>query len=204
VPTTLRLYSDFVCPFCFVAEQSTVPRLVADFDVVVDWRGFPLHPRTPKGGMPLSTLFPAARLPAAKEYLREFAGRFGVTGIVHPERVPSSQRALAMAEYAREQGKLEEFRRAGMDAHWRHENDLESDEHLRRVCESVGLDADAALAAADAPRYRAVVAERIEEAHAAGVTGVPTFRIGDEVVVGCQPYEVLKAAAQRAGARRRA
>jgi predicted DsbA family dithiol-disulfide isomerase len=204
VPTTLRLYSDFVCPFCFVAEQSTVPRLVDEFDIVVDWRGFPLHPRTPKGGMPLSTLFPAARIPAVKEQLRQFAARFGVAGIVHPDRLPNSKRALAMAEFAREQGKLEEFRRAGMDAHWRHENDLESDAHLRRVCESVGLDADAALAASEDPRFRALVDARIDEAHAAGITGVPTFRIGDEVVVGCQPYEVLAAAAQRAGAKRRA
>ena len=32
---------------------------------------------------------------------------------------------------------------------------------------------------------------------------VPTFFIGDEEVVGCQPYEVLAAAAERAGAKRR-
>ncbi len=204
MPTTLRLYSDFVCPFCFVAEQSTVPRLVDEFDIVVDWRGFPLHPRTPKGGMPLSTLFPAARIPAVKEQLRTFAARFGVTGIVHPDRLPSSRRVLAMAEFAREQGKLEEFRRAGMDAHWRHGNGLESDEELSVVATGVGLDAAAALAAADDARTVALVDARIVEAHAAGITGVPTFRIGDEVVVGCQPFEALSAAALRAGAKRRA
>jgi predicted DsbA family dithiol-disulfide isomerase len=204
VPTTLRLYSDFVCPFCFVAEQSTVPRLVDDFDIVVDWRGFPLHPRTPKGGMLLSALFPAARVPMVKEHLRQFAAGFGVTGIVHPDRVPNSRRVLAMAEFAREQGKLEEFRRAGMEAHWRHSKDLESDEDLRRVAESVGLDAEAALAASKDARYVSVVDARIAEAHTMGISGVPTFRFGDEEVVGCQPYEVLAAAAQRAGAKRRA
>ncbi|HVZ74795.1 MAG TPA: DsbA family protein [Polyangia bacterium] len=202
--TTLRLYSDFVCPFCFVAEQSTVPRLVEEFDLVLDWRGFPLHPRTPVGGMPLTTLFPAARIPAVKEHMRQFAARFGVTGIVHPERLPNSKRALAMAEWARGQGKLEAFRRAGMEAHWRHGNGLESDEDLGRVAESVGLDAAAALAAADEPGTRAIVDARIAEAHAEGISGVPTFKLGDEVVVGCQPYEVLADAARRAGAKPRA
>lgn len=202
---TLRLYSDFVCPFCFVAEQSTVPRLREELGVVVDWRGFPLHPRTPKGGMPLSALFPAARVPALKEHMRQFAARFGVTGIVHPEHIPNTRRVLAMAEWARAQGRLEEFRRAGMEAHWRGGNGLESDADLRAVAESVGLPGDAALAGADDPRYLAEVDARILEAQEAGVTGIPTFVFvsasgAEEVVVGCQPYEVLAAAAVRAGA----
>ena len=200
---TLRLYSDFVCPFCFVAEQSTVPRLCDEFDLVVDWRGFPLHPSTPKGGMPLTALFPAARLPAVKEHMKQFAARFGVTGIVHPERLPNTRRVLAVAEYARVQGKLEEFRRAGMEAHWRHGNGLESDDDLRAIAESVGLPGADAVAAAEDPRYVAEVDRKLAEAAQHGVTGIPTFFIGDEAVVGCQPYEVLAAAAERAGARRR-
>jgi predicted DsbA family dithiol-disulfide isomerase len=203
VSVTLRLYSDFVCPFCFVAEQSTVPRLLADFDLVVDWRGFPLHPRTPKGGMPLAAVL-GPRAAGAAEFMRQFAARFGVTGIVHPDRIPNTRRVLAMAEHARDQGKLEEFRRAGMEAHWRHLKDLEADADLRAIAESVGLDGEAALAAADSARYNRVVDDRIAEAHAMGVTGIPTFRIGDEVVVGCQPYEALRAAALRAGAKPRA
>jgi predicted DsbA family dithiol-disulfide isomerase len=204
VPVTLRLYSDFVCPFCFVAEQSTVPRLRDELDLVVDWRGFPLHPGTPEGGMPLSALFPASRIPAIKEHMKEFAARFGVTGIVHPDRLPSTRRVLAMAEYAREQGRLEEFRRAGMEAHWRGGNGLESDDDLRAVAESVGLDGAGALAASGDARYITEVDRRLAEAATLGVTGIPTFFIGDEKVVGCQPYEVLAAAAERAGARRRA
>jgi len=203
MPVTLRLYSDFVCPFCFVAEQSTVPRLRDEFDLVVDWRGFPLHPRTPKGGMPLSALFPAARIPGMKEHMRQFAAGFGVTGIVHPERLPNTRRVLAMAEYARAQDKLEEFRRAGMEAHWRHGNGLESDDDLRAIAAGVGLDAEAALAAADSPHFQGEIDRKLAEAAAQGVTGIPTFFIGDEAVVGCQPYEVLAAAAQRAGAKRR-
>jgi predicted DsbA family dithiol-disulfide isomerase len=203
VRTVLRLYSDFVCPFCFVAEQSTVPRLRDEFDLVVDWRGFPLHPRTPRGGMPLTALFPASRIPAVKEHLRMFAARFGVGGIVHPDRLPNTRRVLAMAEYARAKGKLDEFRRAGMEAHWRFDKDLEDDAHLRAIAESVGLDGVEAVAAADDLRYTSQVEANLAEAHEHGVSGIPTFFIGDEKVVGCQPYEVLAEAAERAGAGRR-
>jgi predicted DsbA family dithiol-disulfide isomerase len=203
VSTVLRLYSDFVCPFCFVAEEGTVPRLRDEFDLVVDWRGFPLHPRTPRGGMPLTALFPASRVPAVKEHLRLFAARFGVGGIVHPDHLPNTRRVLAMAEYAREHGKLDELRRAGMEAHWRHQKDLENDAHLRAIAESVGLDGAAALAAADDPRFVGQVDAKLAEAQEHGVTGIPTFFIGDEKVVGCQPYEVLVQAVERAGAKRR-
>jgi predicted DsbA family dithiol-disulfide isomerase len=127
--------------------------------------------------------------------------------IVHPERIPNTRRVLAIAEYARAQGKLDEFRRAGMEAHWRHEKDLEGDDDLRAIAEIVGLDGAAAVAAADDPRYAAEVEAKLAESHATGVTGIPTFIFegadGQEVVVGCQPYEVLAAAAARAGARRR-
>jgi predicted DsbA family dithiol-disulfide isomerase len=201
--TVLRLYSDFVCPFCFVAEQGSVPRLLDEYDLTVDWRGFPLHPRTPKGGMPLTALFPASRVPAVKEHLRVFAARFGVEGIVHPDRLPNTRRVLAMAEYAREKGKLDELRRAGMEAHWRYEKDLEDDADLSAIAESVGLDGAEAVAAADDPRYTSQVDAKLTEAQEHGVTGIPTFFIGDEKVVGCQPFEVLAAAAERAGAKRR-
>ena len=94
-----------------------------------------------------------------------------------------------------------------MEAHWRHGNQLESDADLRAIAESVGLDGAAALAAADDPRLVALVDSRIAEAQSQGVTGIPTFVIGDEgnrqEVIGCQPYEVLAAAAERAGAVRR-
>jgi predicted DsbA family dithiol-disulfide isomerase len=203
VPVPLRIYSDFVCPFCFVAEQSTVPRLLEEFDLEIDWRGFPLHPRTPKGGMPLAALFGGARIPAVKEHMKQFAGRFGVTGIVHPERLPNTRRVLAMAEYARAEGRLEAFRKAGMEAHWREGNSLETDEDLGAIAEKVGLEPAAALEAADSPRFQEEVDRKLAEAAAHGVTGIPTFFIGDEAVVGCQPYEVLAAAAERAGAKRR-
>ena len=50
MPSTLRLYTDFVCPFCFIAEESSVPRLLREYDLELEWRGFELHPGTPKGG----------------------------------------------------------------------------------------------------------------------------------------------------------
>ena len=55
-PLVARLYSDSVCPFCFIAERSSLVRLQKEYVVAIDWRGFELHPETPGGGRPNSPL----------------------------------------------------------------------------------------------------------------------------------------------------
>jgi predicted DsbA family dithiol-disulfide isomerase len=205
--TILRLYSDFICPFCFVAEQSTVPRLRDELSISVEWCGFELHPGTPRGGMPLTALFPAPRIPALKQHMSEFAARFGVHDIRHPDHIPNTRRVLAIAELARDRGRLEPFRQAGMAAYWREGRDLENDDDLRAIAAGVGLPADEALAAADDPVYLARVDARQADARGRGVTGIPTFVFGEgaqrETIVGCHPYDAVAAAARRAGARSR-
>ena len=199
VSSTLRLYTDFVCPFCFIAEQSTVPRLLAEYDLVLDWRAFELHPGTPRGGLPLERLFPGRSLPQMHAGTKRFAARFGVTDFEPPDRLQNSRRALAIAELARDLDRLEPFRQAAMTAHWRRGQDLEDDAALAAIATEAGIDPARALAAADDASLLARVDARQAEARALGVTGIPTFMIGPEVVVGCQPYEVLAAAAIRVG-----
>jgi predicted DsbA family dithiol-disulfide isomerase len=200
---TLRLYTDFVCPFCFIAEESTVPALLRDYDLRLDWRGFELHPGTPRGGMPLERLFPGAHLPSLHERTRRFGAQFGVTGFHPPDILVNSRRALAIAELARDRNVLEPYRRAAFDAHWRRHKHLEAEADLRELATSVGLDPDEALSAADDPAYLDRVDEKQTDARAQGVTGVPTFFFGDVRVVGCQPLEALARAAERGGATRR-
>ena len=200
---TLLLYTDFVCPFCFIAEQSTVPRLLAEFDLTLDRHGFELHPNTPRGGLSLSKLFPGVPLPALHERTRQFASRFGVKSFDPPNDLHNTRRALAIAELARDRGCLEPFRAAAFEAHWREGKNLEDDGDLGAIAVAAGLPREQALRAADDPAILARVDQKQAEARARGVTGIPTFIIAGEEVVGCQPYEILASAAERAGARRR-
>jgi predicted DsbA family dithiol-disulfide isomerase len=174
-----------------------------EYDIDIDWRGFELHPETPPGGTPITDRVSRERLPQLKRSLREFAASFGVTDLELPDHMPNTRRALAVAEYAREQGKLEAFRDAAMYAHWRAGKNLEDEQDLREIALAAGLDSEAALRAIDAPQYLQRVDALREEASSMGVTGIPTLIIGQYSVVGCQPYAVIAQAAERAGARRR-
>lgn len=199
----VRLYTDFVCPFCFIAEESTVPKLVAEYDLELDWHGFELHPSTPRGGMPLTSLFPGVDLRALHQRTRSFAAGFGVVDFEPPDRLHNTRRALAVAELARDRGQLAAFRRAAFQAHWREGKNLESTDDLASIAVSVGIEAAEAVAAADDPALLARVDARQADARAAGVSGIPTFQLGPIRVTGCQPYDVLARAAEQAGARRR-
>lgn len=139
-----------------------------------------------------------------REHLRRFGAQLGVRDFLVPDRMANTKRALAAAEWAREQGKLHPFRRAVMDAWWRQGKDVSDLDVLAAAAEKAGLDPAAARAAADDPAYREKIAEIGAEAAAAGVRGIPTFVAGNRAVVGCQPYEVLAKLVQAAGATRRA
>lgn len=195
----LLLYTDFVCPFCFIAEASTVPRLLSEFDLELEWNGFELHPSTPRGGRPLSSLFPGVHLPSLHEQTRRFAAQFGVRDFSPSDRLSNTRRALAMAEYAREHDRLAPFRQAAFDGNWRQGKNLEDDVDLQAIAAQAGLDPAAALVAADDAAYLERVDRRQKDARAAGVTGIPTFVLNDQRIVGCQPYEALANAARRAG-----
>ncbi len=157
----------------------------------MDWRGYELHPDTPPGGIALADKFGKARIGPMQERLRGFALEFGITDMKLRDRSPNTRRALAISELARDEGKLFRWRDLAMDGHWRRGLDLESDEDLRALALEAGLDPERALAASRDQKYLTRIDERRAEANARGVTGIPTFVIGQQGVVGCQPFEVL-------------
>ena len=171
--------------------------------MAIDWRGYELHPDTPPGGMLLADKFGAARLKGMHENLKKFAESFGITDMKLRDRSPNTRRALAIAELARDEGKLDVFRDLAMDAHWRRGMDLESDDDLRTVAKEAGLDPEKAIRASSDEKYLDRIDERRREANAVGVTGIPTFVIGNQGMVGCQPYEALEEFAEACGAKRR-
>ena len=136
-------------------------------------------------------------------YIAQFAAKFGVEGMKRSRRHPNTRRALAVAEYARDMGKLEDFRSRVMDAHWLNDQNIEDSAVLVELAKASGLDPEKALLAADDAAYQKRIDDQRIEYKQVGVSGIPTFVFGTEKVEGCQPYEVLAAAALRAGARQK-
>jgi predicted DsbA family dithiol-disulfide isomerase len=67
------------------------------------------------------------------------------------------------------------------------------------IASSVGLPADQAREVIEQRTHKAAVDADWEKSRQYGITGVPTFVIGNQGVVGAQPYEVLEELVRQAG-----
>jgi len=177
-------------------------RLEREFDVEVEWKGLEIHPELPPGGIPRESIIRGDYFRRAEENLQRLAAGEGLT-MRSPEIIANSHLAMEAAEYAREKGKLAVFHRRLFEACYQEGLNLGDVETLARLAEETGLDVAELRQALAERRYQDRLAETTREAARSGVTGTPTFIFGDQMVVGAQPYDVLRQAAERAGARPR-
>ena len=157
----------------------------------MDWKPFLLRPDTPPEGWRLSPQL-RARLAGANERLKQMAQAAGLE-MVQPEVIPNSRRALEATEYAREQGKQEDFHRVVFRRFYGEGQNINDWKVLRAAASEVGLDPEAMERETERGKYHETVQAQIEEAQALGVTGVPTYVLDDKyAIVGAQPYPAFE------------
>ena len=143
-------------------------------------------------------------------WVKGFAAGFGIRDLRSPQRLASTRRALAVAEHARDAGRLERFRAAAFDAYWREGVTSTWRRDLAHAARAAGLDPRRSRRLRTWARSRGWTRPGVRPAkRASPAYPRSTSRAGGGArpaarVVGCQPYEVLADAARRAGARRRA
>ncbi len=174
-------------------------KLKAEHGAEVEWRPFYLRPDTPEEGMELPA-YVRSRMAGTQERLRQMARANGLE-MVTPSRIPNTRRAHEATEYARQHGKGEEFHRVVFRQFYGEGQDISRWDVLRVAAGEVGLDPDAMQREVEEGRYRAEVEAQIAEAHALGITGVPTYILNDRyAIVGAQPYGVFRQSLARLAA----
>jgi len=165
--------------------------------VNVTWLPFELHPEAPPEGIPRDAYFGRARSLQVRSYLQQVAEQVGLE--MRPrEVIINSRRALGAAEFAREHGKFKEMHLALFKAHWQQTGRLEDVDDLVRIGTDVGLDAEQLKSAIEEGRYEDVIDENRQIATSAGISAIPAHVFGRRyLVMGAQPYEVLKQVVDR-------
>jgi 2-hydroxychromene-2-carboxylate isomerase len=77
-------------------------------------------------------------------------------------------------------------------AAWGEGRDITTRETLAAIVQDAGLNATALWEEAHSPAVKERLRLNTEEAVAAGVFGVPTFRVGDEIFWGCDRMDYLR------------
>ena len=102
----------------------------------------------------------------------------------------NSALALAGAEFARDQGRFEEFHREMLEAVFARGQNIGLQEVIAETAKRAGLDAAEMLGAIEQNRYQERLQQSQELGQQLGVTGVPTFIVNDRyAIVGAQPLE---------------
>ena len=195
-PITLEVFSDYVCPWCFLAS-ARVARLKKEHGVKVEMVHFPLHPETPAQGKSLEELF-AGRGYDVPKMQAQMRARMQAEGLPYGDRkmTYNSRLAQELGKWAASLPEGQPGREAIHDALFRayfvEGRNIGDPEVLAQIAESVGLPGEQAREVLEKRSYRAAVDADWQKSRDYGVTGVPTFVSGGRGVVGAQPYEVLE------------
>jgi len=195
----VTLFSDFICPFCYIGFQ-TIQKLKREFDLDIDWRGFQIHPDWPATGIPVEKVYGANGSDARKaawERIASMATEAGLT-MRPPSVLTNSHNALAATEYAIESGKGEEFEQRVYRAYFEEGSNIGDVEVLKKLAADVGLDPAQMIEAIASAEVQLKLKHNAIVAHQHGVSGVPTFFIGNYPLVGAQSEATMRKILTRA------
>lgn len=195
----VTMFSDFICPFCYIGFE-TIRKLKPEFDLEVEWRGFEIHPEFPATGIPAEKIYGAVDSNARKAAWGRISAMAEAAGITMnpPSVLTNSHQALAVCEYARETGRSEEFEERVYRAYFREGSNIGDLEMLKKLGAEAGLDPNEVEQAARSPKYELKLKNNTLAAHSRGVSGVPTFFIGEFPLVGAQSEDVMRQILARA------
>ncbi len=195
----LDILSDPICPWCYIGKTNLDRALeqVGDHPFEIEWHPFQLNPEMPAGGMD------------RREYLEhKFGGREGALKAYAPvveaaeaagleldfagiQRTPNTLNAHRLIHWAGYEGRQTPVVSALFRAYFKEARDIGDLDVLADIADGAGLDAammrKLLQGDADADDIRA----RDAWARERGVTGVPTFIVGQRhAVPGAQPADL--------------
>ena len=169
-----------------------VDKLKQEFDLSVEWLGFEIHPDTPPEGMPLMKMFPRADVDSMTKRLNSMGTPFGLN-FLKIVTISNSRLSLEAGEFAKEQGRFEQFHHSVFQAYFSQGKDIGNIEVLKKIGKDAGLDADALGKSLKTGKYRRVLEEAKGEAARLGITAVPTFIFNEkDRIVGAQSLDVFR------------
>lgn len=200
----ITIWSDFVCPFCYIAEEHLRQALAAfddQEDFKIEYNSFQLDPTgyhmpelnyfetfSQLKGMPIEQ---------AKEMMarvKSMANEASLDINYDDAKYANTLKAHRVFQYAKDQGLGNEYFNRFYKAHFVEGLNLEDDQVIKNLSEEVGLDkAEVEKILNDEQLNLNRVQKEVSNAKTIGVQGVPFFVFNNKYAVsGAQPIDVFK------------
>jgi len=190
---TVRVWSDFVCPYCMLAEE-VLQDAAQGLDIEMVWEPFELRP------------YPTPTLKPEDEYLPE-VWKHSVYPLAEHLKVPISlptispqpytRLAFIGFQYAQEQGRGNAYVQAVFKAFFQHNLDIGQKEVLLDIAHEAGLNRLAFAEALESEPYAAKHERALQDAQAFDVTAVPVILVGGQKFVGLPEKQALRRALEQ-------
>ena len=203
---TIKITSDFICPWCLVGErrlEQAIATLPDGADIELQWQPFELNPDMRPDGMDRkvyrslkfgswerSQMLDAHTVEAA----RDDGIAFDYAAI---QKTPNTLAAHRLMRFAAGQGDATPLAEAIFSAYFEQGRDIGDTAVLSDIAAETGLDRSEALAYLVAGDGATEVHEAERSVVDGGVRSVPHFDIDGRVISGAQPIEVFAAALRR-------
>jgi predicted DsbA family dithiol-disulfide isomerase len=204
---SIEITSDFICPWCLVANtrlNRALEQLKTSVKIKRVWYPFELNPTLPEVGMDRKTYrshkfgsweysqsLDAQTVQAAKSDGIEF--RYDLMQVT-----PNTLKAHRLTWLAAQEGKATEMSERILNAYFSEGQEITQVETLAKLATEVGLAADSVKAFLTSNAGVKEVKTLEQQAASRNICSVPTIKIGKETLVGAQGVEVFLTALQTA------
>lgn len=185
MPIEIQIYSDYVCPYCLLAKAPLGEAVAAarqdGREVEVEWMPFELRPYPEPTLLPEDPYLPRVWAQSVYPMARALGQQIHLPSI-SPQ--PYTRLAFEGYQFAREHGKGAQYNDRMLSAFFVEDLDIGQPDVLERLAEEVGLPHSEFRAALQDGRYAQAHQEALRLAYEKGVSSVPTFVIGEQMLRG--------------------
>ncbi|MEM8717443.1 MAG: DsbA family oxidoreductase [Cyanobacteria bacterium P01_G01_bin.4] len=205
-PIILEITSDFICPWCFVAEtrlKQAISQFQLESEIQLIWRPFELNPDMPDlgidrkayrsqkfGSWTYSQQLDAKTIQATLDDDIQF--RYDLMNVT-----PNTLKAHRLTMYAAEQQRATEMAERILRAYFSEGQNISDAEILSDLASDVGMEKeqvrDYLLSGGGIQEVR----ELERKAATSGIRGVPSIRVGTNLISGAQSVATYRTAIQQ-------
>lgn len=187
-PIKIQVWTDFVCPFCLLGE-SIIEKAIEGLNVEIEWMPFELRP------YPTPTLKPEDEyLPRVwKASVYPMAERLGVPiklPTLSPQ--PYTRKAFLGLQFAKQQGKGNEYATAVMKAFFQQNLNIGEDDVLKNILHTLGLNPAGLDEFVNSPEANAQHDVDLQFAKQVGIQAVPSLAVGSQFFSGVPSVHALR------------
>lgn len=196
----IDIWSDFVCPFCYIGKRHIEEATKGMDDVTFEYHSYELDPTAPEKYEGSMKEYFAKTKGMSSSQADEMVGQ--VTAMAsnagldyHYEKVQhgNTVKPHRLFQYAKTQGKGTEFMEVAKEAYFINGEWLNDDDTLLELAGKIGLDKEASVQVLQSNDYLEAMQQDVAAAQQIGVQGVPFFVIdGKYGVSGAQPVDSFK------------